>query len=317
MEIFHDINAANIKRPTIVTIGIFDGLHLGHQAIVRTIVERALLIGATPTLITFDPHPRQVLNPESTPPLLQTYAQKMEGLKLLGLQQVVVMNFTRELAALSAEEFIEQFMFRALGAREVHLGKGFSFGKGRRGNIELLQKEAERLGFLAAEVPEIRIRHQRISSTLIRGLLQRGEVNAARRMLGRPYGVEGVVVEGRKLGRTLSFPTANIEVQNRILPADGVYVTLTLIDGVWHRSVTNIGKRPTVGHDLVSKVESHILDFDNDLYGKTLRIRFLHRLRGERKFAGLDELKAQIKRDTELTERYFRTGAMHRNFTIV
>ncbi len=317
MEIFHDTNAATIKRPTIVTIGVFDGLHLGHQAIVRTIVERALLIGATPTLITFDPHPRQVLNPESTPPLLQTYSQKMEGLKLLGLQQVVVMKFTRELAALSAEEFIERFMFRALGAREVHLGKGFSFGKERRGNIELLRKEAERLGFLAAEVPEIRIRHQRISSTLIRGLLQNGEVNAARKMLGRPYGVEGLVVEGRKLGRTLSFPTANIEVQNRILPADGVYVTLTMIDGVWYRSVTNIGKRPTVGHDLESKVESHLLDFDNDLYGKTLRIRFLHRLRGEQKFAGLDELKAQIRHDTERTARYFRTGAMHRNFTIV
>lgn len=315
MNIFHDIHHPDIQHPTVLTIGVFDGLHLGHQAIVRRVVERALLVDATPTLITFDPHPRQVLRPESAPPLLQTFAQKMEGLRLLGMQQVVVMNFTRELADLSAEEFIERFMYRALGAREVHLGKGFAFGKGRAGNIELLDAEAERLGFSADEVPEVRLHHHRISSTMVRRLLQQGRINLARRMLGRPYGVEGVVIEGRKLGRTLSFPTANIAVENRVIPADGVYVTLALIDGVWHRSVTNIGKRPTVGLDVESKVETYILDFDQDLYGKTLRIRFLHRLRGEKKFAGLEELKMQIARDCNTAARYFASGAAQRNFT--
>lgn len=317
MNIFHDITYPEILRPTVLTIGIFDGLHLGHQAIVRTVVERALLIGATPTLITFDPHPRQVLKPETAPPLLQTFAQKIEGLKLLGMQQVIVMPFTRELSELSAEDFIDRFMYQALDAREVHLGKGFSFGKDRRGNIELLKTEAEKLKFFAAEVPEIRLHHHRISSTMIRRLLNFGRVNLARKMLGRPYGIEGVVVEGRKLGHQLSFPTANIEVQNRVLPADGVYVTLTLIDGVWHRSVTNIGKRPTVGLDTESKVESHVIAFDKNLYGQTIRIRFLHRLRGEKKFAGLDELKAQIARDRDTAVRYFATTAAQRNFTFV
>jgi riboflavin kinase/FMN adenylyltransferase len=317
MKIFHDLHHPDINRPTVLTIGVFDGLHLGHQAIVKTVVERALLIDATPTLITFDPHPRQVLRPDSAPPLLQTFAQKMEGLKLLGMQQVIVMNFTPELADISAEEFIERFMHQALGAREVHLGKGFAFGKGRAGNIELLEAEGERLGFVADEVSEVRIRHHRISSTMVRRLLQAGRVNLARKMLGRAYGVEGIVIEGRKLGRTLSFPTANIEVQNRVLPADGVYVTLALIDDVWHRSVTNIGKRPTIGLDVESKVETHVIDFDNDLYGKTIRIRFLHRLRGEKKFAGLDELKAQIARDRDTTVRYFATANALRNFTFV
>ena len=317
MNIFHDLHHPAILRPTVLTIGVFDGLHLGHQAIVRQVVERALLIDATPTLITFDPHPRQVLRPDTAPPLLQTFAQKMEGLRSLGMQQVVVMKFVRELADISAEEFIEQFMHQALGAREVHLGNGFAFGKGRAGNIELLEAEAERLGFAAYEVPEVRIRHHRISSTMVRRLLQAGRVNQARRMLGRAYGVEGVVIEGRKLGRTISFPTANIEVQNRVLPADGVYVTLALIDGVWHRSVTNIGKRPTIGLDAESKVETFVLDFDQDLYGHTIRIRFLHRLRGETKFAGLDELKAQIARDCEKAVRYFATAAVPRNFTFV
>lgn len=317
MNIFYDLHHPDILRPTVLTIGVFDGLHLGHQAIVKQVVERAFLIDATPTLITFDPHPRQVLKPETAPPLLQTFAQKMEGLRSLGMQQVIVMNFTHELAALSAEEFIQQFMFEALGAQEIHLGKGFAFGRERRGNIELLKNEAARLGFVAAEVPEVRLRQHRISSTMVRRLLQSGRVNLARRMLGRPYGIEGVVVEGRKLGRTIAFPTANIAVQNRVIPADGVYITLALIDGVWHRSVTNIGKRPTVGLDVESKVETYVIDFDKELYGQTMRIRFLHRIRGEKKFAGLDELKAQIARDCDKAVQYFQTAAVPRNFSFV
>ncbi len=317
MNIIHDLQNPDLKRPSVLTIGIFDGLHLGHQAIVTTVVERAFLTGATPTLITFDPHPRQVLKPESAPPLLQTFAQKMEGLKQLGMQQVLVLPFSRELASLSAEEFIERFMVNALGAQEVHLGKGFAFGKDRRGNIELLKIEAEKHGFLASEVPEIRLHNHRISSTMVRHLLKSGRVNLARRMLGRAYGIEGIVIEGRKLGRTISFPTANLAVQNRVLPADGVYVTLALIDGVWHRSVTNVGKRPTIGLDLESKVETHVIDFENSLYGKTIRIRFLHRLRGERKFSGLEELKMQIGKDRDTTVKYFATTVANRNFTYV
>ncbi|MBI1766596.1 MAG: bifunctional riboflavin kinase/FAD synthetase [Acidobacteria bacterium] len=315
MNIFHDIEHAELQRPTVTTLGVFDGLHLGHQAIVRMVVERALLRGVTPTLITFDPHPRQVLRPDTAPPLLQTFNQKMEGLRLLGLQQVVVLNFTPELAALSAEEFVQRFICDALQAREVYLGKGFAFGHQRRGNIELLLQLSQRLGFHAAEVPEVQLRQQRISSTQVRRLLQAGRVNVARRMLGRPYGIEGVVTRGHGIGKQLLYPTANLALENRVLPADGVYVTLTLVDGVWRRSVTNIGKRPTFGGEVASKVETHLIDFDSDLYDQTIRVRMLHRLRGEKKFNGIEELKAQIGRDRDRAVRYFESALVQRNLS--
>jgi riboflavin kinase / FMN adenylyltransferase len=313
MKIFPGIEHAEIRRPTVLTLGVFDGLHLGHQAIVRTVVERALLIGATPTLITFDPHPRQVLKPETAPPLLQTFNQKMEGLRLLGIEQVVVLEFNQELAGMFAEDFVQRYIVDALRAREVYLGKGFAFGHERRGNIEMLKWISRQFGFHAAEVPEVQMRGRRISSTMIRMLLKAGRVNLARRMLGRPYGIEGVVTQGRGIGRKFLFPTANLELQNRVLPADGVYVTLALVDGIWRRSVTNIGKRPTLGAEAESKVETHLIDFDDDLYGRTIRVRVLHRLRGEKKFSGIDELRAQIARDRKRAVRYFNSRVAARN----
>ena len=317
MNIFHSIDDAGIRRPTVLTLGVFDGLHLGHQAIVSTVVERALLTDAIPTLITFDPHPRQVLKPDTAPPLLQTFNQKMEGLRGLGIEQVVVLKFDRQLAALSAEEFITRCIVDGLHAQEVYLGKGFAFGHHRHGNIELLQTLSRELGFRAAEVPEVQLRGHRISSTMVRMLLKAGRVNIARRMLGRPYGIEGMVTHGRGIGRQLLYPTANLELQNRVLPVDGVYVTLALIDGVWRRSVTNIGKRPTFGGETESKVETHVIDFDEDLYDQTIRVRVLHRLRGEQKFSGVDELKAQITRDRGRAVRYFASELVKRNLSFV
>jgi riboflavin kinase/FMN adenylyltransferase len=317
MKIVHGLNSTELSRPTVVTLGVFDGLHLGHQAIVRQVVERALLIDATPTLITFDPHPRQVLTPASAPPLLQTFKQKIEGLRLLGLQQVVVLDFTPELAALSAEEFIQRIIVDGLQAREVYLGKGFAFGHQRRGNIELLTQSSRAYGFVAGEVEEVQVRHQRISSTRIRQWLSAGRVNLARRMLGRAYGIEGIVIHGHGIGKQLLYPTANVAFQNRVLPADGVYVTLALVNDVWYRSVTNIGKRPTFGGELESKVETHLIDFDEDIYGKTMRVRILHRLRGEKKFNGIEELKAQITRDRDRAVRYFSSVFVRQHLNFV
>lgn len=317
MKVFHGTEHAELQRPTVLTMGVFDGLHLGHQAIVRQVVERALIINATPTLVTFDPHPRQVLRPDTAPPLLQTFHQKIEGLKLLGMQQVVVLNFTRELAAMTAEDFGRLYLHEALQAREVYLGKGFFFGRDRLGNIETLREISHRLGFFADEVAEVQVRGHRVSSTMIRRLLKAGRVNLARRMLGRPYGIEGQVIEGRRVGRQISFPTANLEIQNRVIPADGVYVTLALVGDVWRRSVTNIGHRPTLVGDEESKVEAHLIDFDEDLYGQTIRVRLLHRLRGEKKFSGLDELRAQIARDRDRAVRYFNSELVKRNLSFV
>ncbi len=305
MKIFHGTENANISRPTVLTLGVFDGLHLGHQRIMQTVIDRAKVADAVATAITFDPHPRAVLHPESAPPLLQTLDQRLANLEVLGIEQTIVIPFSREFAGQPAEEFLSDIIHDRLHAKEVYLGKGFAFGKDRGGNIDLLKSMSEKLGFVADEVDEVRLRGQRISSSKIRGLLDAGRVNLARRMLGRPYGVEGVVIRGNRRGHTIGFPTANLKPHNRVIPRFGVYATATLIDGVWRKSITNIGVRPTFESDAEPSIESYVFDFDGDLYGDVLRVRFLYRIRDEKKFSGVDELKAQIEKDTRRARNYF------------
>ena len=305
MKIFHGTENANIQKPTVLTLGVFDGLHLGHQQIMRTVVERARVVDAVPTAITFDPHPRAVLHPETAPPLLQTLDQRLANFELLGIEQAIVIRFDHEFAAQHAEDFLYEIVHDRLHAKEVYLGKGFAFGKNRGGNIELLRKMSREMGFFADEVPEVRLRGHRVSSSKIREMLAEGRINLARRMLGRPYGVEGVIVRGNRRGHTIGFPTANLHPHNRVIPRFGVYATGTLVDGTWRRSITNIGVRPTFGVDIEPSIESYLFDFDRELYGEVLRVRFLHRIRDERKFNGIDELKAQIERDSARALNYF------------
>lgn len=318
MIVARSISDASIERPSTVTIGVFDGLHLGHQSIMRTVVERAARDGTTPTVVTFDPHPRSILYPESAPPLLQTFDQRIEGMAFLGIRQVLAIPFSLEIAALTAETFVERYLVEALDAKSIYLGRGFAFGRKRSGNIQVLREMSSRHGFDADEVGEVDLRGKRISSTATRQALQSGRVNLARRMLGRPYGLEGVVVEGRRMGGpVLKFPTANIEPVSRVLPELGVYVTATLVDGVWYRSVTNVGVRPTVSNDQRLIVETHLLDFDQSLYRTQIRVRFLHRLRGERAFPSIDALRVQIARDAMRTRRYFGHPIVQSNLTVV
>ncbi len=305
MRIFHGTENANILKPTVLTLGVFDGLHLGHQRIMQTVVDRAKLAGAVPTAITFDPHPRAVLHPASAPPLLQTLDQRLANFEVLGIKQAIVIPFTLEFAGQPAQVFLENIVRDRLHAEEVYLGKGFAFGKDRGGNIEMLREASGKLGFVADEVDEVQLRGRRVSSSKIRELLAEGRVNLARRMLGRPYGVEGVIIRGNRRGHTIGFPTANLKPHNRVIPRYGVYATATLIDGTWRKSITNIGVRPTFENDAEPSIESYIFDFDGDLYGDVLRVRFLHRIRDERKFDGIDELKAQIERDSARVRNYF------------
>lgn len=306
MKIFHGIENANIARPTVLTLGVFDGLHIGHQQIMQTVVDRAKRVNAVPTAITFDPHPRAVLHPESAPPLLQTLDQRLANLEHLGIEQTIVIAFDAEFAAQPAEIFLRDVVAERLQAREVYLGEGFAFGRGRGGNIALLRSMADELGFVAEEVEEVTLRGRRVSSSAIRELLREGRINLARRMLGRPYGVEGVIIRGDRRGHTIGFPTANLKPQNRVIPKFGVYATATLIDGIWKKTITNIGVRPTFESDSELSIETYVFDFDGDLYGDVLRVRFLHRIRDERKFNGIDALKAQIERDTQTARNYFR-----------
>ncbi|HJU55419.1 MAG TPA: bifunctional riboflavin kinase/FAD synthetase [Pyrinomonadaceae bacterium] len=318
MRLFHGTDNAGIARPTVLTLGVFDGLHLGHQLIMRTVVERARELRAVPTVITFDPHPRAVLHPESAPPLLQTFDQKIEAFGVLGIEQSIVVRFNRAFAEIEAEDFLRDVVRDRLHALEVYLGRGFAFGRNREGNIGLLRKVSEQLGFHADEVPEVRLRGQRISSSRVRQMLAGGRVNLARRMLGRPYGVEGRVVRGEERGRTLGFPTANLRPQNRVIPRGGVYVTATLIEGVWRRSVTNVGTRPTfAGGATDTSIETYVMDWEGDLYGDVVRVRFLHRLRDEQKFASIEELKNQIAHDRDRASRYFERGGVRRTLAIV
>lgn len=312
MRIFHGTENAKIARPTVLTLGVFDGLHLGHQAIMRQVVARARDLGAVPTALTFDPHPRAVLHPASAPPMLQTLDQRLEAFGVLGLEQAIVIRFNRAFAQSSAEQFLRDVVHERLQAREVYLGQGFAFGYRRTGNIALLRTCGNLLGFYADEVPEISLRDKRISSSRVRELLLAGRVNLARRMLGRPYGVEGQVVHGAERGRVIGFPTANLQPHNRVIPRRGVYVTATLIEGQWRRSITNIGVRPTFENEVEPSVETYILDWAGNLYGNVLRVRFLHRLRDERKFDGLDALKRQINHDLTHARHYFaRAGVRH------
>jgi riboflavin kinase/FMN adenylyltransferase len=312
MRLFHGTDNAEIQRPTVLTLGVFDGLHLGHQLIMRTVVERARAVGAVPTVITFDPHPRAVLHPESAPPLLQTFDQKIEALSALGIEQTIVVRFTKEFASISADHFLRDVVMDRLHAREVYLGKGFAFGHNREGNIELLRRLGDELGFVAGEVAEVKLRGQRVSSSRIRELLSRGQVNLARRMLGRPYGVEARVEHGAERGHKLGFPTANLHPRNRVIPRNGVYVTGTLIEGQWRRSVTNVGFRPTFEEATEPSVETFVMNWDGDLYGDVVRVRFLYRLRDERKFNSIEQLRTQIARDVARANSYFeRAGTKH------
>ena len=317
MRLFHGTDNADIARPTVLTLGVFDGLHLGHQLIMQTVVERARAAGAVPTVITFEPHPREVLHPESAPPLLQTFDQKIEALGVLGIEQTIVIHFDKQFAQIRAQDFLRDAVVDRLHAKEVYLGCGFAFGHDREGNIDLLRSVSQSLGFFADEAPEVRLRGRRVSSSRIRELLQHGRVNLARRMLGRPYGVEGRVVRGAERGVTLGFPTANLHPQNRVIPRNGVYVTASLIEGQWRRSVTNVGTRPTFESAAATSVETFVMNYSGDLYGDVVRVRFLHRLRDEQKFGSVDELKAQIERDVMRAKNYFRRAGVRRSLSIV
>ena len=246
MKIFHGTENANIFRPTVLTLGVFDGLHLGHQKIMETVATRAKVADSVPTAITFDPHPRAVLHPEDSPPLLQTLDQRLANFEVLGIKQAIVIRFNEEFANQDAEIFLREIIHERLQAKEIYLGHGFAFGKNRSGDIELLKKMSEELGFVADEVAEVRLRGKRISSSKIRALLKDGKVNIARRMLGRPYGVEGVIIRGDRRGHTIGFPTANLKPNNRVIPKYGVYATAILIEGVWRKGITNVGIRPTL-----------------------------------------------------------------------
>ena len=280
-----------------VTVGNFDGVHRGHQALVGEAVSAAREASGTAVVLTFDPHPSRVLSPERALTSLMTVEQKAEVLAGLGADRLAVLPFTREVSEKSPEAFAREVLAHALGARQVVVGTNFRFGRGREGDVAGLTALGGSLGFAVRAVEPVWHREGPISSSRVREALARGEVAPAREMLGRPFFVDGVVTRGEGRGRGLGIPTANLDVVNETLPRAGVYACrVGLPDGAEWSAVANLGRRPTFGGEATT-LEAHLLDFEGDLYGHRLRMAFLERLRDERRFPGPDALVAQIRAD--------------------
>jgi riboflavin kinase/FMN adenylyltransferase len=293
----------------IATIGNFDGMHLGHQKLMRDLVERAVLIGATPTVVTFYPHPLQVLAPDNAPRQIQSLQQKLAVLESLGIQLVIVIPFNHRLAQTSARDFGTKILVEQLQLEEIYVGPNFAFGHRREGSFNLLKEIGADRGFHVGKIHQIQFRGSRVSSTAVRQALVAGQVALARRMLGRPFSLEGEIAHGTATGAELGIQTANLRTSNEIIPRNGVYATILTVEGKGYKGVTNIGIRPTItggARDAPVSIETHVLDFHRDIYGKAVTLEFLLRLRSEQRFSDRDALIARIRRDIERARRYFR-----------
>lgn len=289
----------------VLALGNFDGLHRGHLKIIERVKRGAVEHGGTPMAMTFDPHPPRVVRPDKAPPLLMTHEQKIEALQRAGINCVAVVRFTRELSQWDPETFVRTVLVEWLHVSEVWVGANFLFGHGRSGNFTSLRMLGQRYGFRAEKIDPVRYKEFVVSSTRIRRLVAEGRMDEAAALLGHPYYLDGQVVEGRRRGREIGFPTANLRTANELIPPHGVYATTMTVDGIIHAAMTNVGVNPTFGDATATTIETHILDFDCDLYGRDVQLGFVLRLRDERRFDDVDGLKAQIEADRRRAERLF------------
>jgi riboflavin kinase/FMN adenylyltransferase len=290
-----------------LTIGTFDGVHLGHQALIARTVSEARVLGAEAVVVTWDRHPLRTLRPDAAPRLLSSPERKLELLEATGVDGVAILPFTEELSHLSPEEFVDKVLVNGLGARAVFVGEGWRFGHQRAGDVDLLAKLGDESGFTADAVDLAGADGDAVSSTRIREAIAAGHLNVARRLLGRPFDIDGIVVGGDKRGAGLGFPTANIDTDPHMAyPARGVYAGRAGVGDSWFGAAINVGVNPTFGGDpevTPVKVEVYILDFEGDLYGQSLRVEFHQRLRDEMRFSSVDDLIAQMHRDVDETRK--------------
>lgn len=308
MHVIHDAyNSSDLPRGGVAAIGNFDGVHRGQRAVLDRAVERARELQGPAVVVTFDPHPLAVLRPEQAPTPITTLRQKEALLEEMGIGAVLVIRFSPEFARTPARVFVRDFLHGRLGLQEVYVGSNFVFGHQREGDLALLREMGEELGFTAPGVEEVMYQGERVSSTRIRRVIADGKVAEAAEMLGRPYTISGVIARGDRMGQRLGWPTINLVPDNKLLPADGVYVGRVFFPSypATFDCVTNIGTRPTVYENYQRVVESHILDFKADVYGERVEISFYKRLREERIFPTVMDLSAQIGRDVEATREFF------------
>jgi riboflavin kinase / FMN adenylyltransferase len=317
-RLFRDVEGGLLcPNGSVVCIGAFDGLHLGHRALVRHAVARARALDVPAVALSFEPLPREFFAAGPPPPRLRLPRAKFEGLRDLGADTVGLLRFDARMVAMSAEDFVRQVLVRRLAAREVHVGPEFRFGHRRDGDLGTLQREGIAHGFVADAIAPVVLEGGRVSSTRVRAALQSGAFDAAARLLGEPYAIDGRVVHGKQLGRTLGYPTANLRFGNKVPALSGIYATL--VHGVGARpwpSVSSFGTRPTVG-GIEPLLEAHLFDFDGDLYGRRIRIEFVAKLRDEEKFPDLPTLVAQMDRDAAQARKILMpevvgtAGALH------
>jgi riboflavin kinase/FMN adenylyltransferase len=311
MELIKHID--KIEKPyknAVITIGNFDGVHIGHQALFHEVIEKADSINGTSIVMTFEPHPVRVLKQNGHLPLITLYEQKVELIESSGIDVMICVPFTKEFAAISAREFVEDILLKSIGMKAIVVGKDYTFGKNREGDIDLLKIFAKNLGFEVIVADWIQTSKNglgRISSTRTRELVMAGHVDEAQKLLGRYYQLRGVVTTGRdRGGKLLGFPTANINLHDELCPKNGVYAVTVECMGKILQGVANIGYSPTFD-DHVFSVEVHILDFNENIYGQRIRVNFVQRIRDEKKFSSISELSDQIKKDIVTARKIFNT----------
>lgn len=287
-----------------LTIGNFDGVHLGHQAIIQKVVKRAKVLGVPSVVISFSPTPQQFFG--KTQATLSSFCQKQQKLAALGVDIHLIIRFNQQLAEQSAEAFVEQLLVQQLGAQYCLIGDDFRFGAGRSGDFDLLTSLGKQHGFEVENTHSIKLEGGRISSSNIRQCLSQGQFEQAEAMLGAPFSVEGKIISGQQLGRTIDFPTINVAIKRRRSPVLGVFAVRVQLGNTWHQGVCNVGTRPTVGGQGVL-AEAFIFNFDQQVYGEHAKIVFVHKIRAEQKFDSFEALKAQIGRDVEAAKDFFNS----------
>jgi riboflavin kinase / FMN adenylyltransferase len=308
MIVIHDaVDSGELPSQGVATIGNYDGIHRGQRAILDRVVARAKELGVPSVVLTFDPHPIAILRPEAAPLPLATAVQKERWIAEAGVDYLLVVRFTKEFSKTPADVFVRNFLARELAVKEIWVGASFAFGRNREGTLRMLTELGTKHGFVACPVEEVQYRGERISSTRIRRAIVDGKVAEAAEMLGRPFSIAGSIARGDRMGQKLGWPTINLAPESRLLPADGVYAGRVFFPNypATFDCVTNVGTRPTVYENYQRVVESHVLDFDADVYGEKAELSFCKRLREERIFPSVMDLSAQIGRDVEATRDYF------------
>src|SRR6476620_2079876 len=301
METLQSISElSRLQGPLFLAIGVFDGVHLGHQAVISTSAGHARTLNGTPVVVTFDPHPEKILRPDKAPHLLTATPHKIALIRALGVRHLLIISFDKHFAATEPEDFVQHLVQHSKPLREICVGHEWSFGRNRRGNLQLLEKLGAEFDFNVVGIPPVTVNGEIVSSTKVRRAVEAGDLKKAASMLGREYTILGKVVHGDDLGKKIGFPTANLSAHSEQFPPNGVYFAEAKLDGVVYPGVVNLGYRPTMNSDSTDRVlEVYLFDFNRDIYGKELELRFVRYLRPEKKFENVDALVRQIECDVQ------------------